>query len=195
MSEASQRDSSDALVTGCQAGMAVTGIAWLLMGEYPEAVVAAVALALSVAPGRAIVNAPLRTATRSVTAVLLATHVVVGMGLGLYDSSILYDKVMHALGIGAITVVLLIATQHYCEQHRLELPLPLTACLVLCAAVTAGTAWELFEFSVDLTGVFIAQRGLHDTMLDLAADTAGAVLVVVGFVASRGMDEAVLARG
>ena len=61
--------------------------------------------------------------------------------------------------------------------------------------MTAGTAWELFEFWVDLTGVFIAQRGLHDTMLDLAADTAGAVLVVVGFVASRGMDEAVLARG
>jgi hypothetical protein len=33
----------------------------------------------------------------------------------------------------------------------------------------------LFEFVADATGLVVAQRGLADTMLDLGANTAGAI--------------------
>ena len=41
------------------------------------------------------------------------------------------------------------------------------------------TVWELFEFTIDRTGLFYAQRGLIDTMLDLLADAGGAVMTVL----------------
>ncbi len=42
-------------------------------------------------------------------------------------------------------------------------------------AVSAGTLWEVFEFTLDRTGLFQTQKGLTDTMLDLVADTVGAL--------------------
>ena len=61
-------------------------------------------------------------------------------------------------------------------------------------AAAGGAARGLFESSVDLTGVFIAQRRLQDTMLGLTAHTAGALLVGAAFAASRAMKETVLVR-
>jgi hypothetical protein len=36
-----------------------------------------------------------------------------------------------------------------------------------------GAMWELFEFAVDLTGVYVSQLGLADTMADIAAGVLG----------------------
>ena len=41
--------------------------------------------------------------------------------------------------------------------------------------------WEIFEFSIDRTGLFQTQRGLADTMLDLIADTVGALMAAATF--------------
>ena len=183
---------ADWLVAACQAGMVLTGLAWLSAGRYTFASIAAVAVTLCVVSRHVVARPTLREPIRAVSAVLLGAHVMLGMGLGLYDSSGLYDKLMHALGIGAIAVLLIVAIRDYCERQRLGLPPCLLMWLVLCGAVSMGTAWELFEFSLDLT--VTAQRGLHDTMLDLAADSVGALIVVTAFAAWREIDEALLAR-
>lgn len=183
MSPAQARRGVNRLVAACQAGMVLTGLAWLSAGRLTFASIAAVAVALCVVPRHLVTSPALREATRAVSAVLLGAHVMFGMGLGLYDSSGLYDKLMHALGIGAIAVLLILAIRDYCARQQLALPPSLMMWLVLCGAVSAGTAWELFEFSMDLTGLVTAQRGLHDTMLDLAADSVGALIVVAAFAA------------
>lgn len=192
MSPAQARRSVNWLVAACQAGMVLTGLAWLSAGRLTFASIAAVAVALCVVSRHVVASPTLREAIRAVSAVLLGAHVILGMGLGLYDSSGLYDKLMHALGIGAIAVLLILAIRDYCERQRLALPPSLMMWLVLCGAVSTGTAWELFEFSMDLTGLVTAQRGLHDTMLDLAADSVGGLIVVAAFAAWREIDEALL---
>lgn len=185
---------ADWLVAACQAGMVLTGLAWLSAGRYTFASIAAVAVTLCVVSRHVVASPTLRDAIRAVSALLLGAHVMLGMWLGLYDSSDLYDKLMHALGVGAIAALLILAIRDYCERQRLALPPSLMMWLVLCGAVSMGTAWELFEFSMDLTGLVTAQRGLHDTMLDLAADSVGALIVVAAFAAWREIDEALLAR-
>lgn len=185
---------TNALVNGCRAVIAIVGLAWLWTGQLAFAGVAAASLALSVLPARLVAAPSLRDAVRAVVAVLLAAHVALGMGAGLYESSALYDKAMHALGCGAVAVLAIRAVELYDVRHDLELPTNLVVCLALCATVSVGTAWELFEFAVDATGAFTAQRGLADTMLDLLADTVGAALVVGAFALERGRD-AVPVRG
>ena len=183
------RRSVDWLVATCQAGMALTGLTWLCAGQLTFASIATVAVALCIVPRHVVASPTLREAIRAVSAVLLGAHVILGMGLGLYESSGFYDKLMHVLGTGAIAMLLILAIRDFCKRQRLVLPPPLMMWLVLCGAVSAGTAWELFEFSMDLTGLVTAQRGLQDTMLDLVADSVGGLIVVAGFAAWREIDE------
>lgn len=57
------------------------------------------------------------------------------------------------------------------------MPLSLFLLLVLGGTLSAGTLWEFFEFAIDRTGLFNAQRGLHDRL----ADATGAVLAASAF--------------
>jgi hypothetical protein len=91
----------------------------------------------------------------------LAAHVVLGMAGGLYERSALYDKLVHcAVSFGLA---------------RLVAAAPAPRWLAALAALGLGALWELFEFTADATGLVTAQRGLADTMGDLAADAAGAL--------------------
>jgi hypothetical protein len=95
----------------------------------------------------------------------LAAHVVLGMAGGLYERSVLYDKVVHlAASFGLARWI----AAHFAER--------VPRSLVMLAALGLGALFELFEFAADTTGLVVAQRGLADTMLDLAADAAGAAL-------------------
>ncbi len=110
------------------------------------------------------------------SALALAAHVVLGMAGGLYERSALYDKLVHlviSFGLARLAAGWLarrVATE------RLEPGLLLLRWAPMLAALSLGTLWELFEFAADATGLVVAQRGLADTMLDLAADAAGAGL-------------------
>jgi hypothetical protein len=113
------------------------------------------------------------------SACALAAHVVLGMAGGLYERSALYDKAVHfALGYGAARVAAA-ALAREVAREGLRLGAPLERWLPFLTAVTLGTAWELFEFALDSSGLVVAQRGLADTMLDLAAGAAGALAAVV----------------
>lgn len=80
---------------------------------------------------------------------------------------------MHAFGSALLTFVTMIAVDQYCKYKKITLPLSLDFALVLGISISLGTVWELFEFMVDQTGLFYAQRGLQDTMLDLVANFSG----------------------
>lgn len=177
-------------VVTCRLAITITGLQWLLIGDDLRLSIAIVALLLSTLPSYLIRDSLLRNATNTTLAILLAAHILLGMQLEFYENSIWYDKAIHGIGSAAIAVVLLLFIRQYCSVRSIALPVGLVAAFVLGGTVTAGTLWELFEFSIDLTGLFYAQRGLHDTMLDLLADTVGAVLAIVVFIIAASVQNA-----
>ncbi len=172
------------VVLTCRVAIVATGVHWLVIDDWLRSSVAGIALLLTYLPAYLLRDALLRGAAKLVVALLLAAHIVLGMNGGLYETSMVYDKWMHVIGSGALTAVLIVAALRYCDHHRVDLPLALLALLVLGGALAAGTLWEVFEFTVDQTGWFNAQRGLHDTMLDLVADAIGAAVVTTAYAVS-----------
>ena len=112
--------------------------------------------------GLAALSSRLERGARELVLAALAAHVVLGMAGGLYERSAVYDKLAHAAVSFGLARVL-----------ARSLP-PGPAFIAPLAALGLGAAFELFEFAADATGLVTAQRSLADTMLDLAADAAGA---------------------
>ncbi len=171
----------------CRTVIAIVGFRWLMAGDTLNFGVAVVAFTLSVLPTQQIRESGLRTVATVTLALFLAAHIVFGMNLGLYATSTVYDKVMHVLGSAALAGILTLYFRRYCSVREIILPAELLAVLVLTGTLSAGMLWELFEFTIDQTGLFYAQRGLHDTMLDLMADAVGAIVTVSVFVRCIGM--------
>lgn len=175
------RCASACSIAVCRGAMFVAGAHWLIRGDLATAGVAVTALLLSFVPGWFLRDPPLRRATATVTALFLGAHIVFGMAAALYETSTTYDKWIHLAASMAIAGLIILASGRWSARSRIALPLALTVMLGLGGTVALGALWELFEFAVDLTGLFVAQRGLTDTMLDLAADTLGAALAVAAF--------------
>jgi len=170
---------SVATVLVCRAAIGLCVLHWWYEGEVLQLSVGIGALALTLLPKLFIRDPLLQDMTATVVALLLAAHVVLGMSGSLYETSYFYDKFMHAVGSSAIAGLLLLAVHRYCIRHSIELPVVMIAAIVLGGTLSAGTLWEIFEFTIDRTRLFNAQRGLYDTMLDLIADASGGVVLVV----------------
>ncbi|NRG19146.1 hypothetical protein HPQ64_15755 [Rhizobiales bacterium] len=160
-----------------------TALVWLAGGNYLWFAVGLACAALACLPGVCLEDLGLRTASGLCATSLLFAHVVFGMQANLYETSQVYDKLMHALGSGAITALVIFAMLKFSSREGVCLPLPLFTCLVLATAVSLGTIWEVFEFAIDRTGLFRSQRGLTDTMLDLIANAGGALTATAIFAA------------
>lgn len=160
-----------------------TALVWLAGGNYLWCAVGLACAALACLPGVCLADLGLRTAGGLCATSLLFAHVVFGMQANLYETSQIYDKLMHALGSGAIAALVIFSTLKITNRDDVRLPLPLFAILVLGIAVSLGTIWEVFEFAIDRTGLFRSQRGLTDTMLDLIANAGGALTATIVFVA------------
>ena len=105
----------------------------------------------------------------------LCAHVVLGMAGGLYERSVLYDKLVHCAASFGLARLGAHALAQHVARDGLAIGPRLEALVPVLGALALGTLWELFEFGVDATGLVTAQRGLADTMLDLAAGAAGAL--------------------
>ena len=159
-----------------------TTLYWLVSGQPLWVFVGAVSAALTFLPAACVKDPPLRTACSLCVSALLFAHIVLGMQAGLYETSAVYDKLMHMLGCGAIAGIVITAASQYCKRNRIQLPGPLLWVLAIGIVVSLGTFWEIFEFAIDRTGLFQAQRGLTDTMLDLIADLLGALVTATAVV-------------
>lgn len=182
LSAISNTAASEITVGLCRLVIGITGLNWFIYGNRLNFSVAIIALLLTVLPMRFIGHSLLRNSSTVVTSLLLAAHILLGIQFELYETSKLYDKSMHLIGSAAIAGILIVAIHTYCERCRIKLPLVLFAILPTAGSLSLGTLWEFFEFGLDSTGLFNAQRGLPDTMFDLLADAIGAVLATSMFV-------------
>lgn len=110
--------------------------------------------------------------------VSIACHVILGMNFDLYGALPYYDKAAHVIVTAGLVLLGLKLFEQYCLQRGLSVSRAAYCGIGLLLALSTGAAWEIFEFLVDQTGRFQAQRGLNDTMLDLIADLAGGGLAV-----------------
>ena len=180
------------IVLLCQGAMTGVVASWALNANWLSFAVGAVCLVLSAMPALCLRKGYMRGMMSLVMALLLAAHVLFGMFLGFYELSSMYDKFMHVIGSTAIAVIVYAALKAYCSQRSLTLPWTLRAAMVFSVTLSAGVFWEFFEFSVDRTGLFYAQRGLTDTMIDLVADGLGAVIAILVFLPGRASFSALL---
>ncbi|MEM8743510.1 MAG: hypothetical protein AAGF14_02620 [Pseudomonadota bacterium] len=170
------------LVTAMRLGIVVVTLHWLIAGKPVWFMVGALSAMLSFGLAAVIQDPVLRAASSLCVTALLFAHIVFGMQAGLYETSAVFDKLMHLFGCGAIAGLVATATSDYCARKQVALPTPLLWGLAVGIVVSLGTLWEVFEFAIDRTGLFQAQKGLTDTMLDLVADVIGALATVTAFI-------------
>ncbi|MEM7424989.1 MAG: hypothetical protein AAF441_02770 [Pseudomonadota bacterium] len=174
-------------VTCLRLVIAITTIFWLLSGNWLWGAVGIACTAISHLPAVVIPQSRLRPACELCVSALLSAHVALGMQADFYETSAVYDKLIHAAGFGAITAIVISALSRYRDVHAPNLKPAALAFAAIGIAVSLGTAWEIFEFSLDRTGLFQTQRGLNDTMLDLIADVVGALAVVGAHAVFNGL--------
>ncbi len=97
-----------------------------------------------------------------------------------------WDSMLHAFSgiiLGFIAFFLLYILNKE-EQIKVMMSPILLAIFSFTFAVTMGTAWEIFEFSMDSLFGFSMQRfGLVDTMWDLILDALGGLLAsIIGYI-------------
>ncbi|WP_343069935.1 hypothetical protein [Jannaschia sp. Os4] len=156
------------------------------------AAVAALAAALSAAPvalaSRLRIVLPLPFVLAF--AAFLALSLVAGEAFDAYERVWWWDLALHGasatgLGLAGFLFVLMLF-----EGDRYAAPPWALAAIAACLAVTAGTAWELFEYAMDHGfGLSMQKSGLPDTMGDLAVNLAGAALGAAagwGYLRGRG---------
>jgi|GEM_PF-3554325 len=112
-------------------------------------------------------------------AVWFTSHLL-GMYFGLYETSTLFDKAMHAVITSGFVILWINWTTPAVARSwpRPSRQLAGTTLLALIFTLSTAALWEIFEYTIDLTGLFSAQRSLEDTMLDMIAALAGGVLAL-----------------
>lgn len=163
-------------LTTLKTAILVTSIHWLASGTFPPAIVGMAALALTIflptLPG---LRSPGFDAWLTIS---LTCHIVFGMNFDLYGSLPFYDKAAHIVVTAGLVIWCVTLLARYCVQCGIFVSRTAFCGIALILALSAGAAWEIFEFLIDRTGSFHAQRGLDDTMLDLVADLIGGGLAV-----------------
>lgn len=120
--------------------------------------------------------------------VFLFVSLYMGINMDLYKTVPFFDKVVHLLS-GALSILLGHYALVFFKMERS--PKLFRAVFMVCLAVTIGVIWEFFEFGCDkLLGQSMQQLvsvGVDDTMYDLLAATAGAILGSVWMVNQKNL--------
>lgn len=109
--------------------------------------------------------------------VFMATSL--GSVVNLYRTADSYDKIVHfASGMllaafGELIGRKVLCTKKKCDSHTFLLPLILIT--FMFSSASAGL-WEIFEFAADRLAGGGMQRGMVDTVTDMIAGNAGAVI-------------------
>lgn len=102
-----------------------------------------------------------------------------------YDRYWWWDTMLHTLSgvILGFIGFLLIFTLNKNVKIGIHLTPFFIAFFSFCFAVTMGALWEIFEWAMDLIFGLSMQKGLQDTMLDLIADSIGALFSsIIGYL-------------
>ena len=115
----------------------------------------------------------LKTFYSVIVFILLA--VFFGRTLKLYDIISFWDKILHFVSGFVIASA---AEQIYQKLTGDEGNKPLKYWFIFLFAAASAAVWEFYEFAVDSVAHIQAQNGLADTMLDMIAGTASAILFI-----------------
>ncbi|MEE8244603.1 MAG: hypothetical protein V3R27_06390 [Pseudomonadales bacterium] len=148
----------------------IAAIWWTVEQHFAALAVAMVAIFISLV---AIQKAP-RVFSLWLTGALVI-HVVVGMAMDGY-AWCYFDDVLHLGIVGWLAFLAMTGLRQRVKWQDQALPRPQLLAVGLLFALGVGAMWEMFEYLVDLTGAYQAQRGLTDTMMDLFADGVGGVI-------------------
>ncbi|MBL4871794.1 MAG: hypothetical protein JKX72_12695 [Robiginitomaculum sp.] len=105
---------------------------------------------------------------------------LLGMFFNMYETSASFDKAMHAIITSGFVMMWIDWVQPALTRSQPDPFRRLCSAVLLAFTFTLASAalWEIFEFAIDQTGLFVAQRGLEDTMLDMIAALAGGALAL-----------------
>lgn len=105
---------------------------------------------------------------------------LLGMFFNMYETSASFDKAMHAIITSGFVMMWIDWVQPALTRSQPDPFRRLCSAVLLAFTFTLASAalWEIFEFAIDQTGLFVAQRSLEDTMLDMIAALAGGTLAL-----------------
>ena len=161
------------VVIGCRASIVIIALQWLISGNPIWFIIGLVSFVLTLLPQALLRNDRLAFFSKVLVSLFLSVHIILGMYFGFYERSLVFDKLMHMLGSFALTALVIMAITQYCGQIQFRPSKFFLFTIVLSIAVSMGVFWEVFEFTIDNTGLVYAQRGLSDTMFDLIANITG----------------------
>lgn len=172
------------------ATLAVESVISLWLGQWDEAFIAILTLALTFVPivfeKQMAVELPI--AFSAMIVVFLFASLFMGEIGGFYERYWWWDMVLHsgsAIGFGLIGYVLVFMLF---EGDRFAAPPIVLAVLSFCIAITIGTIWEVFEFAMDqIFGMNMQKSGIVDTMWDIIVNIIGASIgAAAGYFYQKG---------
>lgn len=144
-----------------------TAVFWVFEEAYPALAVASAAIIISLL---ALWRVPKALSRWLIGA--LVVHVAVGMALEGYELRY-FDDILHFAMVGSLTLLTIDSLRYRIHLNGAVLQPHHVVISAVLFSLGVGAGWELFEYSVDLTGAYRSQLGLTDTMTDVLAGTAG----------------------
>lgn len=107
-----------------------------------------------------------------------------------------WDLMLHSLSALTIGLIGFLAIYVFIRAKRVVVPPIYVATMTFSIAVTTGTLWEIFEFSMDwFFGFNMQKSGLVDTMTDIIVDALSAlVAAMLGYFYVKNGDSLIIHR-
>ncbi|MDA0679141.1 MAG: hypothetical protein O3A13_05135 [Proteobacteria bacterium] len=152
----------------------------------------ALVLILSFAPAiiERRLRVPLPVELTLITCVFLYASFALGEVRDFYEKIWWWDLALHGLSALTVGIIGFLSIYVFYMTRRIRVAAGWIATITFALAVSVGTIWEIFEFSMDWYFGFNMQKsGLTDTMTDLAINAAGAAIAAaIGYFYVYGED-------
>ena len=140
------------------------------------------------------INLPIEFAI--LTVLFIYASLFLGEAHSFYMRFFWWDIVLHfgsAVALGFVGFTILYVMN---KSAKIELGPAVLCVFAFCFAMTLGALWEIFEFAMDQIFLLNMQKsGLVDTMWDLIANTAGALLTSLsGYLYLKGNEDFIFSK-
>lgn len=161
----------------------ILAMAWVVpaslwRGDYPLAIMAFLAVGVSLLPALVQRNSRIVLPWELVFLIVLQLHLHTfwGVWLRLYDSQWFWDNLLHLQGTMIVSFLGFLCAYALHASKRLRLSGPFLALFTVIFGNALGAWWEIAEFLVDKTLKKNTQYGLDNTMMDLIHNFVGSLL-------------------
>lgn len=128
-----------------------------------------------------------------ITCVFLYASFGLGEARDFYDRFWWWDLLLHGSSAIVMGLIGFLSIYVFYMTNRVRVKPIYVAVITVALAISAGTLWEIFEFTADWAfGTGMQKSGLVDTMTDLVTDTVGGIIAAaVGYYYVRNGDSLV----